>query len=103
LKQRARTKTERRRRSDGTISDVVTPRLDSATLMIAVRALVLDLAQWASEEPSQWGPWVAPQPHQRGRSQRQGARVFAYDYDERVWNPPMPLLFHYNRSGKPST
>ncbi|MFC9132996.1 hypothetical protein ACFT4A_40010 [Streptomyces sp. NPDC057099] len=61
-KQRARTKTERRRRSDGTFYDVVTPRLDSATLMIAVRALYLDLAQWASEEPARWGPWVAPCP-----------------------------------------
>ncbi|MGW0476215.1 hypothetical protein [Streptomyces coeruleorubidus] len=39
-KQLARTKTERRRRSDGTFYDIVTPRLDSATLMIAVRAPV---------------------------------------------------------------
>ncbi|MCZ4606139.1 hypothetical protein O3S80_20755 [Streptomyces sp. Lzd4kr] len=29
-------------------------------------------------------------------------RVVAYDYNERVWNPPMPLLFQYDRSGEPS-
>ncbi|WP_234325738.1 tyrosine-type recombinase/integrase [Streptomyces sp. NRRL S-146] len=27
-------------------------------------------------------------------------QVAAYDYNERVWNPPMPLLFQYDRSGE---
>ncbi|MGW0476217.1 tyrosine-type recombinase/integrase [Streptomyces coeruleorubidus] len=40
----------------------------------------------------------------RIRDPRTGAvlRVVAYDYNERVWNPPMPLLFQYDRSGEPS-
>ncbi|MGX1564656.1 hypothetical protein [Streptomyces sp. NPDC055506] len=61
-KQRAQTKTVRRRRSDGTYDEVVSPRLDGSTLLIAVRALYLDLARWAGEEPARWGPWVAPCP-----------------------------------------
>ncbi|MFF4490050.1 hypothetical protein ACFY0F_26775 [Streptomyces sp. NPDC001544] len=61
-KQRAQTKTVRRRRSDGTHDEVVSPRLDGSTLLIAVRALYLDLARWAGEELARWGPWVAPCP-----------------------------------------
>lgn len=61
-KQRAQTKTVRRRRSDGTYDEVVSPHLDGSTLLIAVRALYLDLARWAGEEPARWGPWVAPCP-----------------------------------------
>ncbi|MGW6924620.1 tyrosine-type recombinase/integrase [Streptomyces sp. NPDC054950] len=40
----------------------------------------------------------------RIRDPRTGAvpRVVAYDYNERVWNPPMPLLFQYDHSGDPS-
>ncbi|MFI2207910.1 site-specific integrase [Streptomyces sp. NPDC020192] len=40
----------------------------------------------------------------RIRDPRTGAvpRVVAYDYNERIWNPPMPLLFQYDRSGDPS-
>ncbi|WP_167467460.1 hypothetical protein [Streptomyces rishiriensis] len=38
----------------------------------------------------------------RVRDPRTGAvpQVAAYDYNERVWNPPMPLLFQYDRSGE---
>ncbi|QEV30027.1 hypothetical protein CP976_42135 [Streptomyces coeruleorubidus] len=38
----------------------------------------------------------------RIRDPRTGAvpQVAAYDYNERVWNPPMPLLFQYDRSGE---
>lgn len=61
-KQRARTKTERRRNADGTFYEVTSARQDAPTLMISVRALYLDLAQWAGQEPAHWGPWVAPCP-----------------------------------------
>ncbi|MDN0194586.1 hypothetical protein [Streptomyces sp. S.PNR 29] len=26
----------------------------------------------------------------------------AYDYEERLWNPPAPLLFQWDRAGEPS-
>ncbi|MEU7032754.1 site-specific integrase [Streptomyces sp. NPDC046237] len=41
---------------------------------------------------------------QRVRDPRTGAvpLIAAYDYEERVWNQPMPLLFQWNRSGEPS-
>ncbi|WP_327277649.1 hypothetical protein OG609_42645 [Streptomyces sp. NBC_01224] len=36
------------------------------------------------------------------RSPRTGAipLLAAYDYEERVWNPPTPLLFQYDRGGE---
>jgi hypothetical protein len=38
------------------------PRLTSRHTLAAVRALYLDLAQWALEDPARWAPWVAPCP-----------------------------------------
>jgi len=61
-KQRARTKVERRRQSDGTVSETVTERVSYPSLMMGVRAFYLDISQWAIDEPTRWGPWVAPSP-----------------------------------------
>ncbi|MCW6003742.1 site-specific integrase [Micromonospora sp. CPCC 205371] len=38
------------------------PRLQYETMLLAVRALYLDLQHWAMEEPAVWGPWSAPCP-----------------------------------------
>jgi hypothetical protein len=38
------------------------PRLTSRHTLAAVRALYLDLAQWALEDPARWAPWAAPCP-----------------------------------------
>ncbi|MGW2712833.1 hypothetical protein ACWC4J_28245 [Streptomyces sp. NPDC001356] len=59
-KQVSRTKVTRRRLPDGTIHEAVTERANYGSLMIGVRALYLDLAHSAVEEPERWGPWVAP-------------------------------------------
>jgi hypothetical protein len=94
-KQRAQTKTVRRRRADGTCDEVVSPRMDGATLLIAVRALHLDLAQWAGEEPARWGPWVAPCPigeadlNVKKHSQRVKARM---DQRTRHRLPALPMV-----------
>ncbi|MFD5161792.1 hypothetical protein ACFWMJ_27550 [Streptomyces hawaiiensis] len=61
-KQVSRTKVTRRRLPDGTVHEAVTERANYGNLMIGVRALYLDLAHWAVEEPERWGPWVAPCP-----------------------------------------
>ncbi|MCX4399412.1 site-specific integrase [Streptomyces sp. NBC_00264] len=61
-KQVSRTKVTRRRLPDGTVHEAVTERANYGSLMIGVRALYLDLAHWAVEEPERWGPWVAPCP-----------------------------------------
>lgn len=41
---------------------VPVPRLNLKDELIRVRALYLDIAHWAVEEPARWGPWVAPCP-----------------------------------------
>ncbi|MET9078208.1 site-specific integrase [Streptomyces sp. NPDC004232] len=61
-KERSRTKTTVRRLPDGTSVEVTSPRANAFALLMDVRAFYLDLAQWALEEPSRWGSWVAPSP-----------------------------------------
>ena len=39
--------------------NIVRDRVGRHEILIDVRALYLDLAQWAAEDPSRWGPWVA--------------------------------------------
>jgi Phage integrase family len=38
------------------------PRLTVRHTLAAVRALYLDLAQWAVEDPARWAPWAVPSP-----------------------------------------
>ncbi|WP_406336140.1 site-specific integrase [Streptomyces zaomyceticus] len=57
-----RSKTIRRRTSDGQLVESTVPRLNPSTLLATVRAFYLDLATWAADEPGRWGPWVAPCP-----------------------------------------
>ncbi|MBJ8343021.1 site-specific integrase [Antrihabitans sp. YC3-6] len=42
--------------------EVSTPRLNAKDELIRIRALYLDIAHWAVEDPARWGPWVAPCP-----------------------------------------
>ncbi|MFB7467290.1 tyrosine-type recombinase/integrase [Streptomyces sp. NPDC056224] len=61
-KERLRTRTQKRRRPNGSIEESVVERADRVMIFIAVRAFYLDIARWAGEEPARWGPWVAPCP-----------------------------------------
>jgi len=38
------------------------PRLACRHTLLAVRALYLDLAQWAAEDPARWARWAVPSP-----------------------------------------
>jgi integrase len=38
------------------------PRRSAADQLIKVRALYLDIAQWAADDPARWGPWAVPCP-----------------------------------------
>jgi integrase len=60
-KRRLRTKTTTVTR-DGERVEVVSERLGYLDILATVRAFYLDLAEWALEDPSRWGPWVAPCP-----------------------------------------
>jgi hypothetical protein len=48
--------------ASGQRSKVPVPRLNFKDELIRVRALYLDIAHWAVEDPARWGPWVAPCP-----------------------------------------
>jgi hypothetical protein len=53
------------------------PRLDGRSVLTAVRAFYLDIAEWADDDPSRWGPWAVRCPvsasdasHKKDRSHR---------------------------------
>ncbi len=58
-KTRLRTKTMRTRRPDGTAAETHSARVTAPIVMAHVRALYLDLAQWAIEDPVRWGRFAA--------------------------------------------
>src|SRR6266705_1593987 len=47
---------------DGQKTVVTRPRLNAKDELIRVRALYLDIAQWAMEEPERWAQWAVPSP-----------------------------------------
>ena len=42
--------------------EIATPRLNAKDELMRVRALYLDIAHWAVEDPTRWAAWVAPCP-----------------------------------------
>ena len=61
-KHRLRVKTTISTTPAGGLTQADSPRLTARHTLAAVRALYLDLAQWALEDPARWAPWVAPCP-----------------------------------------
>ena len=47
---------------DGQKTVVTRPRINAKEELIRVRALYLDIAQWAMEEPGRWAQWAVPSP-----------------------------------------
>jgi hypothetical protein len=47
---------------DGQKTVVTRPRINTKDELIRVRALYLDIAQWAMEEPERWAQWAVPSP-----------------------------------------
>jgi Phage integrase family len=47
---------------DGQPVALSAPRVNAADHLMTVRAFYLDLSQWAADDPSRWGQWVAPCP-----------------------------------------
>ena len=47
---------------DGNKTVVTRPRINTKDELIRVRALYLDIAQWAMEEPERWAQWAVPSP-----------------------------------------
>ncbi|MER5185103.1 hypothetical protein ABT009_43650 [Streptomyces sp. NPDC002896] len=80
---------------DGKSVEVASPRLNAKDELMRVRALYLDIAQWAAEEPARWGPWAVPCPisddeiHKAKERKRRKARM-----DQRTHErlPVLPIL-----------
>src|SRR3954467_3853641 len=74
---------------------MTSPRLDGRSVLTAVRAFYLDIAEWADDDPARWGPWAVRCPvsasdvsHKKDRSQRK-ARM---DQRTRERLPVLPAL-----------
>jgi integrase len=72
-------------------------RLSAIQHMGTVRAFYLDIAQWAADDPSRWGPWVAVCPIRDGelasaRSKTAAARKSRMDQRTRERLPVLPVL-----------
>ncbi|MDQ1013273.1 hypothetical protein QFZ82_007758 [Streptomyces sp. V4I23] len=92
-KERVRTKIDRKRQPDGTYTTSL--RQNYIDLLTAVRAFYLDIAQWAVEEPSRWGPWAAPCPikaNEVSHRKRESHRKARMDQRTRERLPVLPAL-----------
>jgi hypothetical protein len=73
------------------------PRLCAIQYLGNVRSFYLDIAQWAADDPSRWGPWVAACPIRdgeltMGRSKDAAARKSRMDQRTRERLPVLPAL-----------
>jgi len=50
-------------------------RLDGRSVLTAVRAFYLDLAEWADEDPARWGPWAVRCPVSASDASHKKARL----------------------------
>jgi len=74
------------------------PRLDGRSVLTAVRAFYLDIAEWADDDPSRWGPWAVRCPvsasdasHKKERSHRKSRM----DARTRERLPVLPALISW--------
>jgi hypothetical protein len=82
---------------NGEIVEHHAPRLSAIQHMGTVRTFYLDIAQWAADDPSRWGPWVAVCPIRdgeltSGRSKTAAARKSRMDQRTRERLPVLPTL-----------
>ena len=94
-KQRVMTKTRTTATGDGGEQTRVSARLDGRSVMTAVRAFYLDIAEWADDDPARWGPFAVRCPvsasdvsHKKDRSQRKSRM----DQRTRERLPVLPAL-----------
>jgi hypothetical protein len=76
-KQRVMTRTRTTTSPAGEPVRLTSVRLDGRSVLSAVRAFYLDLAEWADDDPARWGPWAVRCPvsasdvsHKKDRSRR---------------------------------
>jgi hypothetical protein len=74
---------------------VASPRLNAKDELLRVRALYLDIAQWATEEPARWAQWAVPCPvsdTEISRARDLRRRKARMDQRTRERLPVMPVL-----------
>ena len=89
------TKTRTITTPDGRRVELTSPRLNATDELLRVRAFYLDIAQWAVEDPTRWGPWAVPCPIRRRRDrphQRRQHRKSRMDQRTRERLPVLPVL-----------
>ena len=93
-KQRVMTRT-RTTSSNGEQVQLTSARLDGRSVLSAVRAFYLDIAEWADDDPARWGPWAVRCPvsasdvsHKKDRSRRKSRM----DQRTRERLPVLPAL-----------
>jgi hypothetical protein len=94
-KQRVMTRTTTTLTPQGQPVQAAQPRLNGRSILTTVRAFYLDLAEWAEDDPSRWGPWVVRCPvtatdasHKKDRSRRKSRM----DQRTRERLPVLPAL-----------
>lgn len=97
-KQRVLTRTRNTISPAGERVQVTSARLDGRSVLSAVRAFYLDLAEWADDDPARWGPWAVPCPvsasdvsHKKDRSRRKSRM----DQRTRERLPVLPALLSW--------
>ena len=94
-KQRVMTRTRTTTGPDGEQIKLTEPRLDGRSVLTAVRAFYLDLAEWADDDPARWAAWAVRCPvtasdvsHKKDRSRRKSRM----DQRTRERLPVLPAL-----------
>jgi len=67
---------------DGVTQTLVSPRLDGRSVMTAVRAFYLDIAEWADDDPARWAPWAVRCPVSANHALRRNSPT---------WSGPSPI------------
>jgi integrase len=94
-KQRVMTRTRTTTGPGGEQVTLSSTRLDGRSVLSAVRAFYLDIAEWADDDPARWGPWAVRCPvsasdvsHKKDRSRRKSRM----DQRTRERLPVLPAL-----------
>jgi hypothetical protein len=71
---------------------VTGPRLDGRSVLSAVRAFYLDLAEWADDDPARWGPWAVRCPVSASDASHKKARLHRKSRMDTRTRERMPVL-----------
>ena len=101
-KQRVLTRARMATSPAGERVQLTSTRLDGRSVLSAVRAFYLDLAEWADDDPARWGPWAMRCPvsasdvsHKKDRSRRKSRM------DQRT-RERLPMLPRWCRGSRPN-